>query len=103
MLHTNIYFLIILQDKEVRAAAKPNAEKRYENMKEENPEEEEEKGSRYSPNQRFVISVTKKEEDDSDDEYGIGIDLVEFKRGKGKRNRSEIYVAAVGGSFLQCR
>lgn len=40
--------------------------------------------SNYKPNQRFMISVTQKEEDDDD----LGVDFVEFEEG-------EIYVSDV--------
>ena len=42
--------------------------------------------SRYNPGQRFMITVTKKEQDESP-----GIDLIEFKR----KRSSEICVTAV--------
>jgi hypothetical protein len=48
--------------------------------------------SNYKPNERFMISVTKKEETDGDD---LGIDLVEFQE-------SEIYVSEVNpGPFYE--
>lgn len=42
--------------------------------------------SRYNPGQRFMITVTKKEQDESP-----GIDLIEFKR----KRSSEICVTAI--------
>jgi hypothetical protein len=49
--------------------------------------------SRYNPGQRFMITITKKEQDECP-----GIDLVEFKR----KRSSEIYVTDVDrGPFYE--
>ena len=48
--------------------------------------------SNYKPNERFMITVTKKEENEDDD---LGIDLVEFQE-------NEIYVSEVNpGPFYE--
>lgn len=47
--------------------------------------------SKYSPNERFMITIAKKDVDDDD----LGLELVEFKSGKGKFGRNDIFVKAV--------
>jgi len=48
--------------------------------------------SKYKPNDRFMISITKEEEENC---YDLGIDLVEFRE-------SEIYVSDVNqGPFYE--
>lgn len=90
------------KDQEARDLVKANAAKRNANSdleKEKQSWKERPDTKKYQPNERFMINCTKKEDDDDDN---LGIDLVEFKQGKGKRVKIELFVRVVDrGPFFE--
>lgn len=90
------------KDQEARDLVKANAAKRNANSdleKEKQSWKERPYTKKHQPNERFIINCSQKEDDEDDN---LGIDLVEFKQGKGKRIKIELFVRVVNrGPFFE--
>mmetsp|Transcript_25464 Transcript_25464/g.70126 ORF Transcript_25464/g.70126 Transcript_25464/m.70126 type:complete len:343 (-) Transcript_25464:700-1728(-) len=81
------------EDDEDRDFVKTSAAKRNENYDDDEEEENWDRPyvSKYKPNEKFMISVAMKDADSDQ----LGLDLVEFKSGKGKFSRNDLFVKNV--------
>jgi len=81
------------EDDEERDFVKTSAAKRNANYDDDEEEENWDRPyvSKYKPNEKFMISVALK--DAGSDQ--LGLDLVEFKSGKGKFSRNDLFVKSV--------
>ncbi|VEU41064.1 unnamed protein product [Pseudo-nitzschia multistriata] len=78
------------REEKARAAARLNALKRNASTsKDQGKDDGDWVQSKYNPDDRFMINITKEENVD------LGIEIVEFKVGKGKFSRNELYVTKV--------